>query len=103
MMDEPPITPLTGQLAFPQLEPEIPPTRRKELVRAWHAGKAAAIAGQTLVDCPPASQIERRGYGSSIAARRAHLAYARQWQRFWRDGFQSVGLFGARGADGGLA
>ena len=91
-MDEP-IIPLPGQLAFPQLEPEIPSTRCKRLVRAWHSGKAAAIAGLTLADCPCESQIEKRGYGESIAARRAHLIYYKQWRRYWCDGFQSVCLF----------
>jgi hypothetical protein len=88
-----PREPLPGQLEFPAFRPQPPPTRWMRFRIAWNEGKLAALAGKSLDDCPLPGQIARRGYGQSKAAIRAHLRYARQWQRFWRDGFESVGLF----------
>lgn len=91
-----PRSPLPGQLEFPAFKPQPPPTRWMRFRIAWNEGKLAAIAGQSLDDVPLPRSIPRRGYGQSKAALRAHARYARQWQRFWRDGFESVGLFPER-------
>jgi hypothetical protein len=85
--------PLPGQLTFPQLEERPPETNSRYLKRAWKDGRAAALAGKSLLDehDPP-----RRGYGKSIAAMAAHKHWCRVYRRWWRDGFMSVTLFPLR-------
>lgn len=82
------IVPLPGHAQLPGIEPEIPATRSKAFVGAWRKGRLAAIEGKSLADCP---YPDRRGgeHGQVIT-------FSRAFRKFWRDGFESVGLFPIR-------
>jgi hypothetical protein len=91
------IIPLPNQAALPFMAPELPDTKSRYNLAAWRAGRQAALDGLTLQDCPiPAP----RGYGDSIAARKAHTHYIRVYQRYWREGFRSERLFPKGVGDG---
>ena len=68
----------------------MPATNSRWNRRAWLLGRAAAKAGQSLLDCP---EPERRGYGSSLSAKIAHRHYVLVFRRWWRDGFLSITVF----------
>lgn len=84
-----PLVPLPGQLIFPALDPAASPPNRYH-AKAWRDGRAAALAGVSYLECPTPAP---RGYGDSIAARRAHTHWVRVYRKYWRDGYQSVRLF----------
>ena len=88
-MDDPP---LPGQLRLPGVDPEIPSTRNRALVGAWHKGRAAAIAGSTLDDCPYPDR--RAGEHGQI------VTFSRAFRKWWRDGFESITLFPRPGEEG---
>jgi hypothetical protein len=83
------VDPLPGQLLLPGVEPEIPATRSRALVGAWRKGRAAAIAGKTLADCPYPDR--RCGPFGRV------VTFSRAFRKWWRDGFESVGVFSSRG------
>lgn len=86
-------TPLPGQAQLPGIEPEIPATRSKALQGAWRKGRHAALEGLSLADCP---YPDKRGgsFGQVIT-------WSRSYRKWWRDGFESVGLFPSRASDDG--
>jgi hypothetical protein len=94
MADPDRLEPLPGQLRLAGVEPEIPATRSKALASAWRKGRAAALEGRTMADCPYA---DRRG-----GEHRQVVTFSRAFRKWWRDGFESVGLF-PRSDPGGRA
>ena len=93
--DRPTPAPLPGQLQLPGVEPEIPPTRSKALVGAWREGRAAALDGRRLSDCP---------YRDKRAGCHGHVVtFSRAFRKWWRDGFESVYLFPSERSRSGAA
>jgi ribosome modulation factor len=86
---EGPFRPLPNQAQLPGIDPEIPPTRSRAFVGAWKRGRQAALDGRSLDDCP---YLDRRNHRGSIT-------FSRTFRRYWRDGFESVGLFPRRIGD----
>ncbi len=84
--------PMPGQLPLPGIAPEIPATRSKAFRSAWHKGRAAALEGFSLADCP---YPDRRA-----GEHRQVVTFSRAFRKFWRDGFESVRLFPGKGAGG---
>ena len=85
MADESPLTPLPGQAQLPGFLPEIPATRSKAFIGAWRKGRQAALDGRSLMDCPYPDR--RCGPFGRV------VTFSRAYRKFWRDGFESVGLF----------
>jgi hypothetical protein len=87
MADEPATDsrPLPGQAQLPGIDPEIPPTRSRALAGAWRKGRQAALDGRTLADCPYPDR--RAGVHGQV------VTFSRAFRRWWRDGFESVGVF----------
>jgi len=76
-------------MQLPGIAPEIPPTRNRAFVGAWHKGRRAALEGGSLADCPYPDR--RAGEHGQI------VTYSRTFRRYWRDGFESAGLFFGKG------